>query len=328
MALSEDDLIASCFAPIAGEAGLGLKDDAALLAPRPGETLVLTKDMIVAGVHFFPDDPPDAIARKALRVNLSDLAAKAAEPQGFLLGLALPDGWSEAWLRAFADGLGEDSRRYRCPLIGGDTVRTPGPLTVCVTAIGSAPHMVRRGAVAAGDLLFVSGSIGDAALGLLLRLERLQDRGWIDALDADERAFLAERYLLPRPRLDLRQALRANASAAMDISDGFAGDLAKMLALTGLTAQIALADLPLSRAARRALELEPRLIETICGGGDDYEILCAAAPERSGALAAAAREAGVALALIGRAEPGAGPPQLRQQDGSCLELARASYGHF
>ena len=164
----EDELIARFFAPLAGPAGLGLRDDAALLKPPPGDDLVLTTDALVAGVHFFADDPPGAIARKALRVNLSDLAAKGARPLGFLLSLALPRDWSEDWLTAFADGLGADASAYDCPLAGGDTVATPGPLTLSVTAFGAVRpgRMVLRSGVKPGDRLYVTGTVGDAAIGL------------------------------------------------------------------------------------------------------------------------------------------------------------------
>src|SRR5271167_2563083 len=138
--LGEADLISRYFAPLAGPGGLGLRDDAALMRPPPGEDLVLTTDALVAGVHFFVNDPPAAIARKALRVNLSDLAAKGARPLGFLLSLALPRDWRDDWLEAFASGLGGDAASYGCPLIGGDTVATPGPLTLSITAIGSVPE--------------------------------------------------------------------------------------------------------------------------------------------------------------------------------------------
>lgn len=286
--------------------------------------------MLVAGVHFFADDPPDAIARKALRVNLSDLAAKGAEPLGFLLGLALPGPPDEAFLENFARGLGEDARSYGCPLLGGDTVATPGPLTLSITAFGAAggEDMVRRGAVAAGDALFVSGTIGDAALGLRLRLRAPDDLRWIEALDAADAAFLMERYLLPQPRLALRAALREHARAAMDVSDGLAGDLAKMLRLTGLAADVALADVPLSAPARRALALEPGLIEAALAGGDDYEILCAAAPEDAERLRARAAAAGVALTRIGTARTGDARPRFLDEAGRALALGRTSWGHF
>ena len=154
---SEDELIARYFAPLAGPAGLGLNDDVALIAPPAGRELVVTTDALVAGVHFFADDPADAIARKALRVNLSDLAAKGAEPIGFLLDLALPADWTAPWLEAFAAGLGEDAALYRCPLIGGDTVKTPGPLTIAITALGAVEtgRMAARSGVRPGDRLYV-----------------------------------------------------------------------------------------------------------------------------------------------------------------------------
>ena len=230
----EDELIARYFAPLAGPAGLGLKDDVALLKPPAGRDLVVTTDALVAGVHFFADDPPDAIARKALRVNLSDLAAKGAEPIGFTLDLALPDDWTADWLAAFAAGLGDDAAAYRCPLIGGDTVRTPGPLTLAITAIGAVEsgRFAARGGVRPGDRLYVTGTIGDAALGLRLRL------GQGPTLAEADRLRLLERYRLPQPRLALASAVARFASAGMDISDGFVGDLTKMLRVSGATAEI------------------------------------------------------------------------------------------
>src|SRR5271170_1470758 len=247
--LSEDNLIARYFAPLAGPAGLGLRDDAALMRPPRGEDLVLTTDALVAGVHFFADDPPEAIARKALRVNLSDLAAKGARPLGFLLTLALPRDWREEWLKAFAGGLGADASDYNCPLIGGDTVATPGPLTLSVTAIGSVPEgrMARRTGVKPGDRLYVTGTIGDAAIGLRVR----QGRG--PEIPQADRAFLLERYLTPEPRLALIGAMAGHASGGMDVSDGFVGDLTKMLAASGVSARAMILRPPLSRAARAAI---------------------------------------------------------------------------
>jgi thiamine-monophosphate kinase len=327
---SEDDLIATYFAPLAGPGAFGLRDDAAALAPRPGQDIVLTKDLLVAGVHFFKNDPPDAIARKALRVNLSDLAAKAAEPIGYLLGLALPEDWTADWLAAFALGLQQDGAAYQCPLLGGDTVKTPGPLMLSVTALGAVPSqkMLPRGGVAAGDPLYVSGTIGDGALGLKLRLDAPEDRHWTAVMTPASAAYLRERYLLPQPRLALREALRLHAHAAMDISDGLAGDLAKMLRLTGMTAEVMAAKVPLSAAAREALQLEPKLIETILTGGDDYEILCAVAPAKAAGFEAAAATAGVRVSAIGGAEAGASSPVFRNGEGRVLSFARPSFQHF
>ena len=323
---SEDDLIARYFAPIAGPEGLGLRDDAALLA-RPGGPLVLTKDALVAGVHFFAEDPPGAIARKALRVNLSDLAAKGAEPVGFLLALALPPDWSAEWLEAFAAGLGEDAAAYRCPLFGGDTVKTPGPLMVSITALGEIVEgrMARRDGVRPGDRLYVSGTIGDAALGLKLRLgSSALDAG----LDAESRAFLLERYLLPRPRSALAPTMRQFAHGGMDVSDGFVGDLTKMLRVSGVTGRIDLTRLPLSPAAKAALGLDAALIETIATGGDDYEILAAVGEAEAPAFEAGAEAAGVAVTQVGEAFAGAASPRFFGAEGAERVFKSGSFSHF
>jgi thiamine-monophosphate kinase len=327
---SEDELIATYFAPLAGPGAFGLRDDAAVLAQKPGHDIVATKDISIAGVHFFTDDPPGAVARKALRVNLSDLAAKGAEPSGFLLGLALPEDWTAHWLAGFAQGLGEDAAAYNCPLLGGDTVKSPGPLIVSITAFGTVPAqtMVLRAGVAAGDRIYVTGTIGDAALGLKFRVDAAKDRAWTRRVSQEDAAYLAGRYLLPRPRLCLREALRAHAHAAMDISDGFAGDLAKMLRLTGMTAEVMTADVPLSDAARKILHKTPSLLETILTGGDDYEILCAAPPSQSAAFEADAAAAGISVRPVATAMPGNAPPVFKDAEGRSLVFARPSFRHF
>jgi thiamine-monophosphate kinase len=318
--LSESQLISTLFAPLAGPAGRGLADDAALLDTGP--KTVATVDALVAGVHFFPDDPPALIARKALRVNLSDLAAKGAEPIGFLLALALPKDWTNAWLEAFAAGLGEDATLYRCPLVGGDTVATPGPLTISVTALGRAPggRFVPRSGAKAGDGLYVSGTIGDAALGLALR----RDPAFAARLSPAAREFLLERYLLPRPRLGLTRALRHAATAAMDVSDGLAGDLAKLARASGVSARVALGEIPLSTAAREALALEPALWQTIVAGGDDYEVLCCGNKD----LWDRARAAGEELTKIGEVVPGTDAPQFHDENGIVCNFNELSFDHF
>ena len=323
----EDRLIARYFRPLAKAPGaLGLVDDAALYTPRIGEEIVVTADALVAGVHFFPDDPADAIARKALRVNLSDLAAKGAKPAGFLLSLVLPDRTDESWLRAFARGLRVDSRAYACPLLGGDTVRTPGPLTLSIAALGTVPRgkMVKRSGARAGDRLFVTGTIGDAALGLLVRCgdKRLADlpKRWREALQ--------RRYRVPEPRNEIAPALRAHASAAMDVSDGLAGDLGKLCHASGVTADIQVARVPLSLAAKAALSSAPDLLATILSGGDDYEVLAAVPPRNVGAFVAAAAKVRVRVAEIGVVVAGKRPPRIPGQDGRPLTLARLSFSHF
>jgi thiamine-monophosphate kinase len=266
--------------------------------------------MLAAGIHFFPDDPAGSIARKALRVNLSDLAAKGAEPLGFLLGLALPAGITEAWVADFAEALGADAHDYRCPLLGGDTVRAAGGLTVSVTAIGSCPNgmMVPRTGGRDGDRLVVTGTIGDAALGLRLR----QDEAFRRAGSLDERArgWLADRYLHPQPRNRLAQAIRDHASAAMDVSDGLLGDAVKLGAAASLracTPKIDLARVPLSAAARSALTADASLLEVIMAGGDDYEVLMAVAPQKIEALLAACAALGCPATEIGELTNAAEP---------------------
>jgi thiamine-monophosphate kinase len=324
---AEERLIARYFRPLATHPGaLGLGDDAAVLTPRPGCDLVLTTDGVIAGVHFFPDDPPNTIGRKVLRMNLSDLAAKGAKPVGFLMSVALPAGVEENWLAAFAAGIGEDSKRYDCPLLGGDTDRTPGPISVSIAAFGNVPQgkMVRRSTAKPGDCVVVTGTIGDAALGVALR----KDAGLADRLRLNEtmRAHLNRRYLLPEPRNALADAVLEYASAAMDVSDGLAGDLAKLCRASSVAAEVDVARVPLSDAARATLVANSSLLETVLGGGDDYEIVLTLPPEKLGAFQDAARGAGVATAEVGRVKAGEGACFMR--DGSPLAIARPSYSHF
>lgn len=321
-ALSEDDLIARFFAPWASADAFALKDDAALATAPAGCELVVTVDALVAGVHFFSDDPPAAIAKKALRVNLSDLAAKGADPRGFLLALSLPQGWTADWLEAFSRGLREDADLYACPLLGGDTTRTPGPLTLSITALGATPAgaMVKRFTARPGDRLFVTGTIGDAALGLACRMRD------VAGLDAAARAYLEDRYLSPRPRVAGAAAMRAHARAGMDVSDGFVGDLAKMMRASGCGARVELARVPFSEPARAAMALEPALRETALTGGDDYELLAATAPADANAFEAAMRAAGVAVTPIGEAT--AGETVFLEADGAPRRFAHGSFQHF
>jgi thiamine-monophosphate kinase len=323
----EFELIARHFAPIAGPGGLGLIDDAGLIRPARGYEIVVTADALVAGVHFFADDPPASIARKALAVNLSDLAAKGAKPEGFVLSLVLPKGWREDWLADFAQGLAGIARESGCLLIGGDTVSTPGPLTLSITAFGSVPagRMVLRSGARSGDVVLVSGTIGDGALGL--KVHGPSKPAWVEALAMDHRTHLADRYLHPRPRLALAGALQAHASAAMDISDGLVGDLAKLLAASQVGSEIDLDVVPLSPAASAAIMADPALAELAWTGGDDYEILCTASEREYPALAAAAESAGVSLVAIGRITSEAGVAIYREA-GRVRQFARGSFAHF
>jgi thiamine-monophosphate kinase len=324
---AEERLIARYFRPLATAPGaFGLSDDAAAITPPAGYDLVVTTDGVIAGVHFFPDDPPGDVARKVLRMNLSDLAAKGATPLGFVMAVSLPATIDESWIAAFAAGLGDDAMRYACPLFGGDTDRTPGPISISITAFGSVPHgaMLRRSTATAGDSIAVTGAFGDAALGVLLRRDESLAQRW--HLTPAMSAHLKTRYLLPEPRNALAAAVLRHASAAMDVSDGLAGDLAKLCRASGVAADVDVARVPLSDAVRAAIAAEPALIETVLSGGDDYEIVLTLAPEKFAGLRAAASEAGVPVTEIGRVTAGQGARF--NQNGKALTFKRPSYSHF
>ncbi len=319
----EFELIEKYFRPLAAERGaLGLSDDAALYRQRPNDDLVFTADMVAEGVHFFPDDPPESVARKALRVNLSDLAAKGAVPFGYLMSLALPADWTEGWIRKFAAGLKADQARYGITLLGGDTIRSPDGVTVSITAIGRVPkgRMVMRSGARPGDVVFVSGTIGDAALGLRLRQNRLEvSKG---------AAHLLDRYLHPQPRVELVPVLRRYATSALDVSDGLVGDLAHVCEVSGVAAEVESLRVPLSAAARRAVVADFSLLSAILNGGDDYEILATVAASAAGGFTRAARAAGVPVTRIGRILAGKGPPVVKDAAGRVVPVAETSHAHF
>ncbi len=316
MSGDEFDLIRRHFAPLATAPGaLGLEDDAALFTSGAGEEIVATVDAIVAGVHFLDDDPPDLVARKLLRVNLSDLAGMGAEPFGYLLTTAFPADLDEAWIAAFARGLAEDQAAFGLSLLGGDTVGTPGPATFTATLLGRVTEgaALRRGGARAGDRLYLSGTLGDGALGLRAA------RGGLEAsLGEDDLAYLAGRYRLPLPRVGLGVRLSGRASAAMDVSDGLAQDAGHMARASGVRLVLRRACLPLSPAAARAVTAEPALWTLVLGGGDDYELLVAGAP-------ALGSEDG--LREIGHVEAGEGVVIL-DEAGRPLEVEHAGWRHF
>jgi thiamine-monophosphate kinase len=320
----EDRLIARFFKPIATHPGaLGLSDDAAFVKAPPGCDLVLKTDAIIGGVHFFTDDAAHDVARKALRVNLSDLAAKGAKPLGFLLSLALPKEIGDDWLTGFAQGLGDDAVLFGCSLFGGDTDRTPGPITISIGMFGSVPDgsMVRRAGAKPGDCVFVSGTIGDASLGLALR------KGAPWTLSDAQRQHLTARYLLPQPRNALSEAVLAHASAAMDVSDGLVGDFAKLCRASKVAAEIEVARIPLSDAAKAVLAAEPAMLETALTGGDDYEIVCTVPAAKADTFRAAAKAVNVTVTEIGQIKAGEGARFLGA-GGQPLAFKRASFSHF
>jgi len=326
-ASGEDSLIARYFKPIATDPGaFGLRDDAAIFR-ADGDDIVVTTDAVVEGVHFLPGDPPETLARKALRVNLSDLAAKGAAPAGFVLTLALR-AVDESWLTAFARGLGEDARHYACPLLGGDTVSTPGPVTISITAFGRVPkgEMVRRSGARPGERIMVTGTIGDAAIGL----DILKGGAAAQALsgDATARDRLVGRYRIPEPRNALAEAIRKHASAAMDVSDGLAGDLAKLCAASDVSAVIDAPSIPISNAAKDLLTGGVVNLEDLIAGGDDYEVLCTVPEAASAALVEEARRVGVALTSIGTVVAATERLRFLDDQGGEIPLKRVSYSHF
>lgn len=322
--LGEFALIERYFRPLVGDPGaFGLTDDAACYRQRPGDDLVLTADMLAAGVHFFADDPPDSIARKALRVNLSDLAAKGAEPFGYLLSLALPAGWTDAWLKRFAAGLAADQKYHGVTLLGGDTTRAAGGLTIAITALGRVPQgqMVLRSGAKAGDAIFVSGTIGDAALGLRVRNGMLGGK-------ARGTKHLLDRYLHPQPRVRLAPVLLRYATSGMDVSDGLIGDLTHICDASGVGAEIGAHLVPLSSAAKVALAADPKLLSVVLNGGDDYEVLATVLPGAANAFAAGAAAAGVPVTRIGEICSGKGIPVVRDAAGKVVRLVARSHTHF
>ncbi len=279
-----------------------LTDDCATFAPPRGGVMVAKTDTIVGTVHTIGDEPPDLVARKALRANLSDLAAKGAKPFAYLLSLSVPSETSDAWVKRFAEGLRRDQRAFGLGLIGGDSVTAPGPVSVTITILGHAPRTTvpRRDGAKAGDDVYVTGTIGDAALGLLAL------RGWLRGISARESAHLADRYRLPRPRLEAGRELAHIVHAMMDVSDGLVGDLGHICKWSRLGAQIDWPSVPLSRAAKAALKYRPALRSAVLSGGDDYELLFTASPWAASLVAAAARRAGVPVTCIGRMVKGKG----------------------
>ncbi|WP_347332258.1 thiamine-phosphate kinase [Marinimicrobium locisalis] len=278
---------------------LGVGDDAALLQPPAGESLVVTVDTLMAGAHFPQDAPAEEIGQRALRVNLSDLAAMGARPLWFTLALTLPEA-SEEWLRGFSRGLFAAAEEYGCTLVGGDTTR--GPLSITVQAMGAVPTglALRRDGASAGDYVLVTHTLGDSAGGLAVLQERLsKDPG-------DEvRTFLTERYWRPMPRLEAASRLTGIASAALDISDGLLADLGHICEASDLGAEIFVEDLPLSAALQAATD-QTQAREWALTGGDDYE-LCFTVPEsQMGELGMLIASGELQASVVGRMRAGSG----------------------
>jgi len=321
--LGEFGRIREFFAPLAGRGALGLTDDAALLDCPPGCQLVVTVDQAVEGVHYLAEDRPDLVAKKLLRRNLSDLAAMGATPHSYLVTTALPATRGDDWVERFAKGLAEDQHRYGIALLGGDSTSTPGPASLTLTAIGHVPtgREIRRSGAQPGDRIWVSGTIGDAFIGLKLL------RGEVRRLPNEHRASLAARFRLPEPRTELGPRLAGIAHAMIDVSDGLLADLAHICKTSGVAATVELARVPLSPAARAAVMADPPLHPLLATGGDDYELVFAAAPEADGEITGLSQSLGLPIAKIGLVEAGAGV-RLIGDLGREIALERAGWRHL
>jgi thiamine-monophosphate kinase len=323
--LGEFETIAKYFAPLAAKAkgAFGLADDVATLKLPKGQELVAKVDAVVEGVHFFASDPAGDVAKKALRVNLSDLAAKGARARHYLLSLSLAPWCGDDWLARFAAGLAQDQKRYGVSLIGGDTTSTPGPLTISITALGTvaAGKVIRRAGAVSGDLVFVSGTVGDAGAGLAI----LKGEG--KKLGAADRAALIARYRLPEPRVSLGPRLIGLASASLDISDGLIADLNHIAEVSRVRIAIDAERVPLSPACAALWGKGIATVARCATSGDDYEIAFTAPAKASARVFKASRAAGIAVSQIGRVEAGRGVVLVNEQ-GDPVRIDRAGYTHF
>lgn len=321
---SEFALIAELFAPLATHRNaFGLKDDAALIPQKAGQDIVVTTDAIVEGVHFFAVDPPETVAKKALRVNLSDLAAKGAKAAGYLLALSLPAATDMKWLRAFASGLKSDQAQFAITLLGGDTTATPGPLTIAITAFGYVPKgkMLRRSGAKAGDLVFVTGTIGDAAAGLVVA------KGDGKEISGTARTHLLQRYRIPHPRTSLGPLLRGIARSALDISDGLVADLGHISEASKVRIVINASSVPRSVALHALWGDGADAIRKAITGGDDYEIAFTAPARAERKVMLASAKTGVPVTKIGHVERGWGMI-VRDAAGKTLDPGAPGWTHF
>lgn len=322
--LSEFELISRLFAPLAtGEDALGLTDDGAIVPARPGYDLIVTTDALVSGIHFRAEDSAATIANRSLCSNLSDLAAMGAEAHCYSLALALPADWTLEWVTEFSGKLAELQREYGLFLLGGDTVSTPGPLTLSITAMGYVPtgEALRRGSAVPGDCIWVSGTIGDAAMGVALLTDRLT------CSDGEIASYLTSRFEAPTPRLQLGESLRKLASAAIDVSDGLVADLTHITETSSVGANVQLDQIPVSAAAESLLANNASLSAFILGGGDDYELLFTAPSSNEGAILALANRLRIRVTAIGTITD-SDSVKVLDPNGTALDIGITGYQHF
>lgn len=325
----EFDIIARVFAPLAKDVGaFGLKDDAAILMVTEGEELIVTCDTLVAGVHFLPDDPADSVGHKALAVNISDLTAKGARGYAYTLSLTLPPDISIDWLEGFAAGLKVVQEQTDISLVGGDTTASPGPVTVTITALGQAAHqhaVMRLGAMP-GDRLYVSGTIGDAHLGLRLLRDPVLAKRW--SLTENEAAYLVERYRRPGPNNALATLVRNFARAAIDVSDGLVGDIEKLCAVSHVGVAIDTGNVPFSEAAKKALAFDPTLLPVLITAGDDYEVVLAVSEKSVAGFESESEASGARFTALGTLLAAKKGVSVHDEAGKTLKIKEKGFKHF
>ncbi len=301
---------------------LNLLDDAARIAVPSGYELVITSDALQEGIHFFGNESPAHIAQKSLRVNLSDIAAKGASPYAYFLTLGIPPRHGENWLARFVEGLRHDQSRFGIFLAGGDTTRSTTQLTISITALGLVPKgaMRLRSGARAGEGVYVTGTIGDSALGLSVL------NGASSHLSSPQKVFLTQRYFLPEPRTALAEALRTYATSAMDISDGLVQDAAKLCAASALSCDIAMQHIPLSPAATAWLK-DGGAMEMLLTGGDDYEILFTAPVAHEAALNQVSHATQIPITRLGVMQEGGGGVRILDAAGAPMQFIRKGWSH-
>jgi thiamine-monophosphate kinase len=328
-ATDEEALIAEYWAPLAAgfEGAYGLKDDCATIEPPPGHELVVTTDALIEGVHFLPTADSADVAWKALAVNVSDLVAKGATPLAYVMSIALPR-LDREWLANFRTGLAAAQSAFGCPLAGGDTDRTPGPLAVSITAFGSVPkgRMVLRATARPNDLVYVSGTIGDATLGLALRRDPQQRASW--NLDEAACRFLEAKFSRPHPPVALAPVLLAYASAAMDVSDGLMKDFARLCRASEVGGRLEAARLPLSGPAKSAVTARDDMLERLMSGGEDYEILACVPPANAAQFEQRAEQAHTWVTCIGAIETSAAGIAAIGVAGAPMHFTKMGWDHF
>ncbi len=327
--ISETDFIETYLKPLCtSKESLNLSDDTALLNTDPSQDIIISKDMSIGGHHFFEDDDPSDIAYKALAINLSDIAAKGAKPFGFMLGIAFPKAPDEIWARKFTKSLKEVMDQFDLTLLGGDTTGTKGPVVISITIFGKIEkgRMVKRSGATIGDKIFVSGTLGDAALGFGLRSASNEANTW--PLEKEEKNYLLQRYLRPTPRSNLSNIIKNHASSSMDLSDGLISDLGKLCAASNSGALIKFDELPFSKPAKKVFQGNQELKKHCLGWGDDYEILATIPTNNYESFIKALEEIKTPMTYVGEVKSRENGIIYKNNNGEELALKGQNFRHF